>query len=42
MGCEIITGQNDYSKMYKGTTKGIEVEQLIERDIGIANAYLIQ
>ena len=34
--------QNDYSKVYKRTHKRIEVYQLTEKDIGMANEYVTQ
>ena len=37
-----MPSQNDYSKMYKNTTKMIEVWPLIERDVGISNKYVTQ
>ena len=39
--CEIIPGQNDYSKMYK-SKKRIETYLPTERDVGIANVYVTQ
>ena len=35
-----MPSQTYYSKIYKGTHKSIEIQQLAEIDVGMANEYV--